>query len=153
MEYELLFFTSLANEERIPEIKREIEETINARGGKISADFSDIGKRKLAYPVKKQTHAFFSFCRFMLDEKENLAELNRRLGLADKLMRHLIVRADEVGKPLAAQMARETKKEIIQDKFAKSKEKEKPVEIPLSGTKVGMADLDEKLNEILENPE
>lgn len=150
MEYELLFFASLANEERIPEIKREIEEAIAKFGGKISADFSDIGKRKLAYPIKKQTHAFFSFCRFALDEKENLAELNRRLTLNEKIMRHLIVRADEVGKPLAAQMEREVRQEIAEKKIAEPKKKEKPAE---TKPKVEMADLDEKLSEILENPE
>jgi len=149
MEYELLFFTTLANEERAGEIKKEIEETIVKQGGKISADFSDIGKRKLAYPIKKQTHAFFSFCRFALDETENIAELNRRLGLSDKIMRHLIVRADEVGKPLSEQMAREAKKEIPEEKIAETKI-EKPVE---TKTKVEMADLDEKLDKILENPE
>lgn len=152
MEYELLFFTSLTNEERIPEIKREIEETINARGGKISADFSDIGKRKLAYPIKKQTHAFFSFCHFTLDEKENLAELNRRLGLNEKIMRHLVVRANEVGKPIAAQLAVSVQKaEIRREKTAP--EKPTAPEPKETKEKVEMIDLDEKLEEILENPE
>jgi small subunit ribosomal protein S6 len=148
MEYELLFFTSLANEERIPEIKREIEEILSGRGAKIVNDFSDIGKRKFAHPIKKQTHGFYSFCHFTLDEKENIPEINRRLSLNDKIMRHLIVRADEIGKPISAQNINEQKAEpkkekeiIIPEKPAEEKEK------------VGITELEEKLEEILENPE
>ena len=162
MEYELLFFTSVANAERASEIKREIEEIITGRGGKISADFNDIGKRKFAHPIKKQTHGFFSFCRFTLDETENIPEMNKRLALNDKLMRHSIVRADEIGKPIGALTAEDTRREKISDKkrpasvpAAVTPEKkaveEKPAE-PVA--KVEMAELDEKLSEILdETPE
>ncbi|MDD3486898.1 MAG: 30S ribosomal protein S6 [Candidatus Moranbacteria bacterium] len=153
MEYELLFFTSLANEERIPEIKREIEEIIIGRGGKISADFSDIGKRKFAHPIKKQTHGFFSFCRFTLEEKENLTEINRRMVLNDKVMRHLIVRADEIGKPMSEQKVREEKPEEKVNKKTEARPKE-PAVAPETKPKVEISDLDEKLTEILEeNPE
>ncbi|HLM83634.1 MAG TPA: 30S ribosomal protein S6 [Candidatus Bathyarchaeia archaeon] len=160
MEYELLFFTSVANEDRAPEIKREIEETITGRGGKISKDFFDIGKRKFAHPIKKQTHGFFSFCHFTLEETENLPELTRRIALNDKVMRHIIVRADEVGKPIGAQTVREERTD------ARAKHVSEPAKSPASPkrdeketkpaeetSKVGMAELDEKLSEILENPE
>lgn len=161
MEYELLFFTSVTNEDRIGEIKREIERVVTDQGGKISADFSDIGKRKLAYPIRKQTHAFFSFCRFTLNEKENIPEISRRLVLNDKLMRHIIVRADEIGKPIANQVTQDTRpvvrkeektskpKEVAHIDFGSSQsvDGEKPVE---QSAKVGMAKLDEKLNELLE---
>jgi small subunit ribosomal protein S6 len=164
MEYELLFFTTLANEESVPEIKREIEEIITGRGGKILNDFSDIGKRKFAHPIKKQTHGFFSFCRFTLDEKENIPELNRRLILNEKIMRHLIVRADEIGKPINAQIIRTSRPEesaakpmtlktvAPSESIAKPEtEEKKPAE---DKSKVGMANLDEKLDEILtESPE
>ena len=158
MEYELLFFTSVANEDRIGEIKREIEEIVTGRGGKIAADFSDIGKRKFAHPIKKQTHGFFSFCRFTLDETENIPEMNKRLALNDKIMRHSIVRADEIGKPIGGLTVEDARREKISDR-------KKPESIPAAATpdkmtdskkpteektKVEMAELDEKLNEILE---
>lgn len=155
MEYELLFFTSLANEERIGEIKREIGDAINTKGGKISTDFFDIGKRKFAYPIKKQTHGFFSFCRFTTDEKDILPELNRQLSLNEKIMRHLIVRADEIGKPFIPQSTQEPKKEVKNEKTAISsdqKNKQKIDEKKNSDPerKIGMTELNEKLDEILE---
>lgn len=153
MEYELLFFTSVANVDRVGEIKREIEEIITGRGGKISTDFFDIGKRKFAHPIKKQTHGFFSFCRLTLDETENLPEMNKRLALNDKIMRHIIVRADEIGKPIGAQTVEDARRERTSDKkrpetatAAVAPEKAAPKE----KTKVEMAELDEKLSEILD---
>jgi ribosomal protein S6 len=151
MEYELLFFTTIANEEKIELIKKDLVEILTSLGAKLSSEFTDIGKRKLAYPIKRNTHAFFSFTRFDLEERQNIPEINKRINLYDKVMRHLIVRADEIGKPVGAvdlkpeESAREkpTKKE----KPAQSASLQKPEE---SKMKTSLSDLDEKLSEILE---
>jgi ribosomal protein S6 len=163
MEYELLFFTSVANVDRAPEIKREIEEIITGRGGQKTADWNDIGKRKFAHPIKKQTHGFFSFCRFTIEEAENIPELNKRLALNDKIMRHIIVRADEIGKPIGApampdarQDARPERPSIKRTEPARVESQSAASEKnPAEETaKVEMAELDEKLNAILdESPE
>lgn len=173
MEYELLFFTSVANEDRIGEIKKEIVEILESQSGKISVDFSDIGKRKFAHPIKKQTHGFFSFCRFMLDEKENIPEIGRRLALNDKLMRHIIVRAAEIGKQIGAQAGesaparnasrteasgRNVSRNIAERRTAPSEKKPEIEKAPASQetkpteaeTKIGMKELDDKLSAILE---
>lgn len=172
MEYELLFFTSVANENRIGEIKKEIVEILESQSGKVSVDFSDIGKRKFAHPIKKQTHGFFSFCRFTLDEKDNIPEIGRRLSLNDKLMRHIIVRAAEIGKQIGAQAgesapARNARRnEIVglasrnyagrktapSDKRPEIKKEPAPQEAkPTEAeTKIGIKELDDKLSAILE---
>jgi len=165
MEYELLFFTSVANADRAPEIKREIDEIVTGRGGKISADWSDIGKRKFAHPIKKQTHGFFSFCHFTIEETENLPELNKRLALNDKIMRHIIVRADEIGKTIGAPAMPDAKQDTRPERPSTKRTEASRVALPPSGTankekpaeeksKVEMAELDKKLNAILdESPE
>ena len=51
MEYELLFFTYASSESKVPGIKKDIEEILTSHGGKFSGDFTDIGKRKFAYPI------------------------------------------------------------------------------------------------------
>ena len=181
MEYELLFFTSVANEDRTSEIKKEIVEILESQGGKISVDFSDIGKRKFAHPIKKQTHGFFSFCRFTLDETENIPEIGRRLAMNDKLMRHIIVRAAEIGKQIGAQAGEsaparsaasatgwhiETNRQNVSRnvagrRTAPSEKKPETEKAPASQktkpieaeTKIEMKELDDKLSEILEeNP-
>jgi len=150
MEYELLFFASIANENKIDSIKKDITEILESLGGKLSGVFSDIGKRKLAYPIKHNTHAFFSFVRFELDERQNIPEMNKRLGLYDKIMRHIIVRADEVGKPVISQEIKFEEKKIekrVREIVKKPKLETKPVE---KKSKTALSDLDEKLSEILE---
>jgi small subunit ribosomal protein S6 len=144
LEYELLFFTSVNNEDKVPAIKKELEDLLASFGGKITRDFTDIGKRKLAYPIKRNTHAFFSWCWFVLEEKEKISEINRLIRLNDKIMRHIIVRAEEVGKPAAEQ------KEVrAQAKTAKPTP-EIPAKEKDSKPKAQLEDLDEKLNELLE---
>ena len=104
MEYELLFFTPASNEDKVGTIKKELTEILESLGGKLLGDFTDTGKRKLAYPIKRNTHAFYSWVRFELDgeNRNNIPEIGKRISLNDKITRHLIVRADEIGKPIPA---------------------------------------------------
>lgn len=157
MEYEFLFFTSVANEDRIGTIKKELTEILTGLGARINGDFSDIGKRKLAYPIKRNTHAFFSFVRFELDDegRQNIPEMGKRISLYDKVMRHLIVRADEIGKTVGVLDIKPI--EIVKER-PKEKVPVQPIEIKLETVetkpKASLAELDKKLSEILdETPE
>lgn len=166
MEYELLFFTSVANEERIGEIKKELTEILTNLGGTLLGEFTDIGKRKLAYPIKRNTHAFFSFVRFEMDDesKQNIPEVAKRISLFDKVMRHIIVRADEIGKPVISrdiQIGEEMPKGkrpariAAQSALGGDIPKAQPAAAPQEKTvetkpKAALSDLDEKLTEILE---
>jgi len=164
VEYELLFFTTVANEEKIGSIKKDITEILESLGGKMSGDFSDIGKRKLAHPIKKNTHAFFSFVRFELDgeNRQNIPEIGKRLGLLDSIVRHIIVRADEIGKPIISQGIRfEEEKSGIrpgrqEEKRTRPPQAEKPAKPSTEAkpdeqkAKASLSELDEKLTEILE---
>lgn len=165
MEYELLFFTTVANEAKIDSIKKDVTEILESLGGKISGDFSDIGKRKLAHPIKRNTHAFFSFVRFVLDgeNRQNIPEIGKRLGLYNNVMRHIIVRADEIGKPIISggikfehEERSETKPSGRRERPIRQKQFEKPArpEAETKSTeakpKASLSELDEKLSEILE---
>lgn len=154
MEYELLFFTSVANEDKIGLIKKDIAEILENLGGRLSSEFTDIGKRKLAYPIKRNTHAFYSWVRFELDneKKQNIPEIEKRLNLYDKIMRHLIVRASEVGKPVTSREIKFEKEEKVEEKTAEPKEKPRlgAQFITPKPEKATFQELDEKLNEILE---
>ncbi len=48
------------------------------------------GKRKLAYPIKKQTFAIYYFYLIELDPKE-VDELEQALRLNDEVLRHMVV--------------------------------------------------------------
>jgi len=153
VEYELLFFTSASNEDRVGTIKRDLIEILESLGGKLLGEFTDIGKRKLAYPIKRDTHAFYSWARFTLDDenRSNIPEINKCISLNDKITRHLIVRADEIGHPISA-AAPETEAEKLAAEKIKAEIKKPAVEAKPAKkeSKTALSELDEKLSEILE---
>ena len=151
MEYELLFFTSVANERIVETIKKDLVEILTSLGGKISGEFTDIGKRKLAYPIKRNTHAFYSFVHFELEDKQNIPEITKRMYLYDKIMRHLVIRADEVGKAIGAVEIKS--EEAARTKLPKEEIRKRPeakLEKAETKPKAALSELDEKLSEILE---
>jgi ribosomal protein S6 len=146
MEYELLFFTYASSESKVPGIKKDLEEILTNHGGKFSGDFTDIGKRKFAYPIKRETHGYYSFVRFTLEDKEKLPEINKRIVLMNNVTRHLIVKAAEIGHPVS--ISDTPPREITaEEKKIEEAPEEKAVELK---PKASMDDLDEKLNELLD---
>lgn len=80
--YEITFLTK---EETDPGVRQAIE----ALGASVS-DESSLGRRRLAYPIKKETQAVYTTYVFEA-EAGQLPELNRRLRLNGAVLRYLIV--------------------------------------------------------------
>jgi len=70
----------------------KIEKIITAGGGKIT-NTDNWGKRKLAYPIKKQDFAIYVFYTAELPG-ESVAKINDTLNITDEVLRFLIVRPD-----------------------------------------------------------
>lgn len=70
----------------------KIEKIITAGGGKIT-NTDNWGKRKLAYPVKKQEFAIYVFYTAELPG-ESIAKINDTLNITDEVIRFLITRPD-----------------------------------------------------------
>ena len=58
------------------------------------ADFKELGEKKLAYPIKKEINGYY-FVMTVEATKEAEAELNRKAGLDENILRHLIIKLDE----------------------------------------------------------
>jgi len=56
--------------------------------------FKDLGQRKLAYEIDKQITGFYYYFDFSA-KVDTVKELDRRLGLDENIIRHMIVRIDE----------------------------------------------------------
>ncbi len=80
--YEITFLT---REESDPGVRSIIEQA----GGTITTE-EILGRKRLAYPVKKETQAVYTSYVFDIT-KAALAEVNRRLGLTTEVLRYLIV--------------------------------------------------------------
>lgn len=71
----------------------EILETIKAKGANIIKE-EDLGKKKLAYPIKKFRHGLFFDVLLEIDSSK-LPELEKAIKANDNIIRYLIVKMDE----------------------------------------------------------
>jgi small subunit ribosomal protein S6 len=79
-------------DEKIEAAVTKIEGIITKNGGKI--DKTDRwGKRKLAYPIKKQTMGYYALFHFQ-GPQESIKEMDRVLRISDEVMRHMFVAKD-----------------------------------------------------------
>lgn len=92
--YELMFIvkTTMESEEAL-KIAKGYEKAVSENGGK-STNFKDMGQKKLAYAIKKQINGFYYVINFD-GTSATVKELDRRLGLDENIIRHLIVKLDE----------------------------------------------------------
>lgn len=68
---------------------QQIKETIESLSGKILKE-NDLGKKILAYPIKKLNSA--RFYNFLIEiEKSKLLELKKKLNFNEKLIRYLLL--------------------------------------------------------------
>lgn len=93
--YELLFFVdpNLNPETRLAVMKR-IDTTIAEGNGKVD-NVDEWGKRKLAYEIGKLTEGDYTLINFHADPA-SIAELDRVLRITDAVIRHRIVRRDDM---------------------------------------------------------
>lgn len=92
--YEVMYILdSRLDEEGQKKINTRVNETIAKIGGKLEKSES-LGRKKLAYPIKKQNDGLYMLSHFEADT-QSLDELQRVMGITDGLIRHLIVRRDE----------------------------------------------------------
>lgn len=72
--------------------EERVTKIITSNGGKITAT-DNWGKRKLAYPIKKQEHAVYVF--YTVDMPgEGVNKIEATLNITDEVIRYLIVRPD-----------------------------------------------------------
>lgn len=88
-ELTLIFADSLEDHKAAAE---EVAEVVRGLGAEV--DKIDLwGKKRLAYPVKKQQEGFYALITFKISP-ESIREIDRILGLKATVLRHLIVAAD-----------------------------------------------------------
>lgn len=154
-QYEITYLTKEDLKEK--PVAKEIE----SLGGKI-INASSLGQKQLAYKIKKQKEAFFTNILFEI-EGEKIIELNRKLGLKEEILRHLIViskktkevlpkKPKEIKKPVESKPIKEEKK--IEKATAKLPKPEKITATKKTteseiDEKERLKELDKKLEELL----
>lgn len=89
-ELALIFTTSPADEETPKQIE-QVKEWLAGIGAEIS-DVDIWGRKRLAYPIRKQPEGMYVLYYFELEDGRKLKDLNRRFNTAEFVLRYLSVR-------------------------------------------------------------
>lgn len=92
--YELMFIVKTTMEtEAASKLANSYKKLIADEKGEVT-NFKEMGQRKLAYEIKKQINGFYYVINFNATS-DTVKELDRRLGLDENILRHLIIKLDE----------------------------------------------------------
>ncbi len=97
-EYELTYVVQPdVDDEQLAAIQARIAEFVSGAGGEVTRTL-DWGRRRLAYPIKRQTAGIYVTHRLELDPKA-VDELQRMLRFSDDVLRYLVLTTDNVPAP------------------------------------------------------
>ncbi len=98
--YEVMYIgTPETADEDITKLNETLEQIITKEGGSI-VKTEVMGRRKLAYPIKKKTEGHYTLFEIEGSGQE-IAELERRMRVNDAIIRFITVRVDEERKTAA----------------------------------------------------
>ncbi len=121
-------------DEDVPKTSEKINEFITSRGGSI-ARVQRWGRRRLAYPIQRQTEAHYLLTTFAL-EPQHASELEADLVLAQEVLKHMVIKVDEAELQKAAQ---EPPKPVAVVTPAAPAESAAPAEAPVAEAPVAEA--------------
>ena len=82
------------DEEALKALEEKVVGWVEAAGGK-SAKIDHWGKRKLAYPIQKQTDGFYLFLQLELPPQAGVV-IERDLRLSEQILRYMITLQDDI---------------------------------------------------------
>ncbi len=93
--YELMYVIDpRVSEQEAETVNEAVRKLVTDNGAKITKE-DDWGRRKLAYPIEKQTEGRYMLMYLHAETAfEGVPELERRLEQSDKVLRYLTVRTD-----------------------------------------------------------
>ena len=91
--YEIMFILKSNEDSAIKSEIDALKKVITSMKGKIT-DEKDMGNKKLAYPIKKEVNGYYYVINCDATA-EIVSEFDRKAGINENVIRHLIVRLDE----------------------------------------------------------
>lgn len=142
--YELMYILSSAvSDADVPPVASEVDKFITDQGGKIISQ-EMLGKKKLAYPIKKTRNGFYVLETFELEGRK-LQGLDNKLRSMEPIIRNLVVNLED-------QERRAMKDREVQDKMKLGRKPQKtetaPSE-PVEEVKLTDTELESKIEQAL----
>lgn len=143
--YELMYILSSAvSDNDAPGISTEIDKFITDNGGKLIAT-EMLGKKKLAYPIKKTRNGFYILSTFT-GEGGKIQPLENKIRSIDSIIRFMVVNLDE-------QESRAAKDREVQAQM-KASRKTRPEGVPATQEapiNLSETELEKKIEQALES--
>lgn len=92
--YEIMFIVKATMDDaEITKTADVVKGLISGNGSKV-IEFKDLGKKKLAYPIKKEISGNY-FLMNVEATHDVIAEFNRKVRINENILRHLVLKLDE----------------------------------------------------------
>jgi len=143
--YELMYIIgNNVSDDEVPKITDEVKKYIETAGG-IMEKHEDLGKKKLAYPIKKTRNATYILDNFSAPA-DKINDIEHRIRTYQNIIRYLIINMDEA-------LVRMEKDKAVQAKIKRrppEEPKAEPRKTPSDGKKIEI-DLDAEIEKALES--
>src|SRR3989344_895947 len=142
--YELMYILSSAvSDNDVPQVSEEVNKFLTDSGATLLAQ-EMLGKKKLAYPIKKTRYGFYVVQTFNL-EGPKLTSLDNKLRYMEHIIRYLVANIDE-------QERRAAKDKTVQEKMRASR-KPIPRKPEPAGPEIKLTDpeLEQQIEKALES--
>ena len=90
----LVILRSAGSEQELGRHAAQVEDTIKKVGGRVESA-QNMGRRRLAYRISRQTEGYYHLLRFQAPT-EQIGELKRLLRLNESIVRFMILTADNL---------------------------------------------------------
>jgi len=148
--YELMYILSSAvSDNDVPPVVAEVEKFISDEGGTILSS-EMLGKKKLAYPIKKTRNGFYVLTTFNFEGRKQQS-LDNKLRSIEPIIRYLVVNLDDMEK-------RKVKDRDVQDKMKANRKPQmagnasSPAPaVPSEEVKLSETELEQKIEQALES--
>lgn len=152
--YELMYILSSAvSDDQVPQTNEQIAKFVADFGG-TDVQVSDLGKKKLAYPIKRTRNGYYIVVDFTMPT-EKINELDAKIRTQENtIIRYLIVNQDEHLERLARDREIQAKLQLNRPQPLPTEgplpmPASKPVRIERPALQMDAAELDKKIEEAL----
>lgn len=91
--YEIMFIVkNTIEEEKVKKIADSLKDLITNDKGNI-IDFKEMGKRKLAYPIKKEVTGTYYVMNVEANH-DTIKEFSRKVSINENVLRHLVIKKE-----------------------------------------------------------
>ena len=91
--YEIMFIVkNTIEDEKVEKLAESLKKLITDNKGKV-IEFTEMGKRKLAYPIKKELTGTY-YVMTVSASSDTIKEFDRKVSINENVLRHLILKKE-----------------------------------------------------------